>query len=75
MTFLKAKTKLILYLYVPYMTISEQRFFQTVTENNSNFLALNYANKFIFLVTNSWTPLSKFVESAWKERKSKLFRL
>ena len=75
MTFRKAKTKWILYLYVHYVTILEQRFFQTVTGNNSIFLALNNADNFLFLVTNSWTPLSKFVESAWKERKSKLFRL
>ena len=48
---------------------------QTVTENNRNFLELNDADKFSFLVIHFWKPLSKFVEAAWKERKSKLFRL
>ena len=49
--------------------------FQTVTENNHIFLELNNADKFLFLVIHFWKPLSKFVEAAWKERKSKLFRL
>ena len=49
--------------------------FQTVTENNHNFLEPNNADKFLFLVIHFWKPLSKFVEAAWKERKSKLFRL
>ena len=48
--------------------------FQTVTENNRIFLELNYADKFSFLVIHFWKP-PKFVEAAWKERKSKLFRL
>ena len=49
--------------------------FQTVTENNHIFLELNNADTFSFLVIHFWKPLSKFVEAAWKERKSKLFRL
>ena len=49
--------------------------FQTVTENKHNFLELNNVDKFSFLVIHFWKPLSKFVEAAWKERKSKLFRL
>ena len=51
------------------------RTFQTVTENNHNFLELNNADKFIFLVIHFWKPLSKFVEAAWKMRKANFFRL
>ena len=49
--------------------------FQTVTENNHIFLELNNADNFLFLVIHFWKHLLKFVEAAWKERKSKLFRL
>ena len=55
-----------MYLYVPYMTLLEQRFFQAVTENNHIFLKLNNADTFSFLVIHFWKPLSKFVEAAWK---------
>ena len=46
--------------------------FQTVTGNNRIYLELNNADKFSFLVIYSWKSLSKFVEVAWGESKSKL---